>query len=282
MNTCHVATYTGYDSGGCPEIKLVGIFSSLKNARVGIQKWKRKRTLRPTHSFAISTHELDVISGPCALEITHPFKKTQNIRIPLAWSAKSRRYQLPKPIYHAFPIVHETLTDGWLFGAITVYEDPDGCKSGDGFVVAPDGSRAGLDWHVGRGKIKQVAKPDEHQWGVYDVFFPKPVRTTADLVKNFRAVLPQVKKVYDTLKRAEPKQDWMVEPIECLPLNANKPSAKKAKPTDALAAKDAESKIAAKRKKRPRNNPRSKPLPPGAIKLGPRDYALDKLATPAV
>ena len=53
------------------------------------------------------------------------------------------------PVYHGFVLVEETRTDGWCFGAITAFEEPEGCKAGDGFVVAPDGSRAGLVWEVG-------------------------------------------------------------------------------------------------------------------------------------
>lgn len=105
-----------------------------------------------------------------------------------------------KPIYDGFPIIEESLTDGWRYGAITRYENKAGCESGDGFVIAPDGSRAGLDWTVGHGEIRQVARPDARQWGVYEVFFPTPVRNKDDLVACFRAVLPQVQRIYETIR----------------------------------------------------------------------------------
>ncbi len=73
------------------------------------------------------------------------------------------------PVYHGFPIIEKTCTDGWCFGAITDYEDLDGCDSGDGFVVAPDGSRAGLVWDVGDGELAQIIPPDEERWGVYQI-----------------------------------------------------------------------------------------------------------------
>ena len=104
------------------------------------------------------------------------------------------------PIYHGFPVVEETRTDGWCFGAITEFEDPNGCDSGDGFVIAPDDSRAGLVWDVGKEEISQIAPPEPGRWGVYQIWFPKPVFITADLVENFRAVLPKLQRIYGEIR----------------------------------------------------------------------------------
>src|SRR5262249_24598288 len=100
------------------------------------------------------------------------------------------------PVYHGFPLVEATRTDGWCYGAISGFEDPDGCTEGDGFVVAPDGSRAGLVWSVGTFGTQEVSPPEAGRWGVYSVACPKPVRSTADLVECFRAVLPQLKAIH--------------------------------------------------------------------------------------
>ena len=100
------------------------------------------------------------------------------------------------PVYHGFPLVPESLTEGWVFGAITEYAESDGCDSGDAFVQAPDGSRAGLVWDVGAGEPAEIAPPTEDRWGVYQVWFPKPVRNTADLVENFRSVLPKLRELH--------------------------------------------------------------------------------------
>jgi len=104
------------------------------------------------------------------------------------------------PVYHGFPIVPETMTDGWCFGAITEYAHADGCESGDAFVVAPDGSRAGLVWDVGEGEPTEICAPDESRWGVYQIWFPRPIRTTDDLVACFRAVLPQLQRIYERVQ----------------------------------------------------------------------------------
>ncbi len=104
------------------------------------------------------------------------------------------------PVYYGFPLVPETMIDGWCLSAITEYEDPDGCDSGDAYVVAPDGSRAGLGWDVGEGKVSEICPPENGRWGVYQIWFSEPVRTTEDLVERFREVLPQLQKIYDGLQ----------------------------------------------------------------------------------
>ena len=103
------------------------------------------------------------------------------------------------PVYHGFVIVPETCTDGWCLGTITAFEDPDGCDGGDAFVVAPDGSRAGLIWQVGTEPLQEILPPDAERWGVYAISFPHVTRTVEDLVSAFRAVLPQLKAKYAEL-----------------------------------------------------------------------------------
>lgn len=105
------------------------------------------------------------------------------------------------PVYHGFPIVPETRTDGWCLGAITENEDPNGCNSGDAYVVAPDGSRAGLVWDVAKGKVSEICPPEQGRWGVYQIWFSQPIRTTEDLVDRFRDVLPELQTIYDRLSR---------------------------------------------------------------------------------
>ncbi len=105
------------------------------------------------------------------------------------------------PVYHGFVVVPETCTDGWCMGVITDYEDADGVDSGDAFVVAPDGSAAGLVWEVGVEPISEILPPDEERWGVYAVCFPHVVRNTGDLASAFRAVLPSLKEIHARVKR---------------------------------------------------------------------------------
>lgn len=102
--------------------------------------------------------------------------------------------------YHGFPLLPETCIDGWCFGAVTDYAEPDsagGCTIGDGFVEAPDGTRAGVFWEY-RDKMqyKMVVKPDSERWGVYYFTVPSPVRSLDDLKKNFSRMLPTLKRLH--------------------------------------------------------------------------------------
>jgi hypothetical protein len=100
------------------------------------------------------------------------------------------------PAYYGFPLVPETETGGWIYGAITAFEDPQGCVAGDGYVQAPDGSRAGLVWGPDEEHMEEYLAPDEDRWGVYAIRFPRPIRTVQDLVDNFRAILPDLRRKY--------------------------------------------------------------------------------------
>jgi hypothetical protein len=102
-----------------------------------------------------------------------------------------------KKEYANFPLITETETEGYTFGAITDFLTPDseyGCISGDGYVQTPDGSRVGLDWVVNeKEEIRIIQKPEKGISGVYEINFPKPIKTINDLVFNFRKVLPILK-----------------------------------------------------------------------------------------
>jgi hypothetical protein len=99
-------------------------------------------------------------------------------------------------------LVEETLTNGWCYGAITEFLEPnkpEGCDSGDGFVVAPDGSYCGLVWWMDcPWEVTQIEGPRREKfWGTFEVRFPKAVFSVQDLVENFRRVLPALRASYE-------------------------------------------------------------------------------------
>jgi hypothetical protein len=107
------------------------------------------------------------------------------------------------PVYHGFVVLEDVTADGFTFGAITDFE-AEPCEAGDAFVVAPDGSRAGLVWEVTEeiGKeIEQVLPFDKERWGVWAVWFAHPMRNRADAHKNLVAVLPHLKIRWEEWKR---------------------------------------------------------------------------------
>ncbi len=103
------------------------------------------------------------------------------------------------PAYHGFSILPETATGGWVYGAITDYECDEPETEGDGFVIAPGGARAGIAWALDTPAFYEILPPDNKRWGVFGVCFFQPVSSVRDLVVNFRAVLPHLKKRYAEL-----------------------------------------------------------------------------------
>lgn len=106
------------------------------------------------------------------------------------------------PVYHGLPVVPESETDGWYYGAISDFECDEPQDEGDGYVVAPDGSRAGIAWATDTPEFYEISPPDDSRWGVYGVCFPRPVASVEDLVYNFRAVLPKLKEQYESVRKA--------------------------------------------------------------------------------
>jgi len=100
------------------------------------------------------------------------------------------------PVYHGFPLIEETRTHGWVYGAITEVPDPEDGTEGDAYVVAPDGARAGLVWSVGAHATRRSRGLERRRWGVFEIAFPRPVRTLPDLVFCFRHVLPELQALY--------------------------------------------------------------------------------------
>lgn len=122
--------------------------------------------------------------------------------IPKPWTAeepKEEAASVGHPCghwYDGFPLVEETRTDGWCYAAITEFNEPEchpnGCESGNGYVITPDGVRMGLFWSTGAFAAKWTRHPDDRGPGLYEVAFPKPVKNLRDLVECFRSVVPQL------------------------------------------------------------------------------------------
>jgi hypothetical protein len=110
------------------------------------------------------------------------------------------------PVYYGFPLIEETRIDGWCFGAITDFLQPDrvdGCTWGDAFIEAPDGSRAGIVWDTSVTGVEQISPPDPGRWGVWSVGFNRPIKTMDDLLFNLAEVLPLLQDRYRQIKSAQ-------------------------------------------------------------------------------
>jgi len=100
------------------------------------------------------------------------------------------------PAYYGFPLLLDSEKDGFVFGAITRSRTDAPASWGDAYVVAPDGTRAGIVW-VMKGPVTEVVLPPEPaRWGVYQFLFEHPVLSDADLIRNLHAILPRLKELY--------------------------------------------------------------------------------------
>ena len=109
------------------------------------------------------------------------------------------------PAYYGFPLLSNSEKEGFSFGVIT---EPNGnvpASWGDAFVVAPDGSRAGIVWQAQGEPEPVVCEPSPGRWGVYAFRFSHPVRSEQDLIENLHEVLPQLKAFYAAALREHPE-----------------------------------------------------------------------------
>ena len=87
------------------------------------------------------------------------------------------------------PLLPVTEIEGFVFDTTALL--PTG---GTGFLVAPDGTRAGIQWDVAESPyIMRVEPPGQEHWGVYRVGFTTPVTTTEDLQTNLTPLLGRLK-----------------------------------------------------------------------------------------
>jgi hypothetical protein len=106
------------------------------------------------------------------------------------------------PVYYGFPILNDSELDGFVFGTVT---EPSGAEWGDAFVIASNGSRAGIVWQLGEGEPTVVDEPSEGRWGVYGFCFKGPIRSDVELVAHLHAVLPKLKEYFREAEIACPE-----------------------------------------------------------------------------
>lgn len=97
------------------------------------------------------------------------------------------------PVYHGFVVLDDVVVDGFNLGKITDWE-AEPCETGDAFVIAPDGSRAGLVWEICDPPYFQETMPMEaDKWGVWSVGFLLPMTSRDNARKNLESILSQLK-----------------------------------------------------------------------------------------
>ena len=100
-------------------------------------------------------------------------------------------------MYHGFPVLADVEVDGFVLGVISDFEAEE-MDYGDAFVVAPDGTRAGLVWEVGGGpRLEEISPPESGRWGVWAVWFSGPMRSRKDARSNLAEILPLLRSKWE-------------------------------------------------------------------------------------
>lgn len=93
------------------------------------------------------------------------------------------------PPYHGFRVLDGVIVDGFHWGAITSLGEP-APASLDGFVVAPDGSRAGAEWRKSSEPyVLMLAEPTAERWGVWRLGFVDDIVDESTARRALRAVI---------------------------------------------------------------------------------------------
>jgi len=75
---------------------------------------------------------------------------------------------------------------------------------GDAFVVAPDGSRAGLVWQSRcAAYFREIVAPQEGRWGVWAVGLPLSMTTVEEARSYLAALLPQLRPQWELRQSRE-------------------------------------------------------------------------------
>jgi hypothetical protein len=97
------------------------------------------------------------------------------------------------PVYYGFPVLDDVAADGFKLGMITDFE-AEPCDDGDSFVVAPDGSRAGLVWTISKEPaFSEVCPIEPDRWGVWAVNLPFAMTSRENARKNLQSILPSLR-----------------------------------------------------------------------------------------
>ena len=97
------------------------------------------------------------------------------------------------PVYHGFVVLDDVTADGCTLGKITDFE-AEPCDEGDAFVIAPDGSRAGLIWEVrDPSYFREVMPIEAGRWGLWGVGSRLPMNSRENTRRNLESILPELK-----------------------------------------------------------------------------------------
>jgi hypothetical protein len=105
------------------------------------------------------------------------------------------------PAYHGFPILDGVEVDGWRLGLITNSIETNH-DSGDAFVIAPDGRRAGLVWRIEQPSwFTELIGLEPKRFGVFEVAAANGPTSLNDATRFLSEILPAIKEAWDRSRR---------------------------------------------------------------------------------
>jgi hypothetical protein len=105
------------------------------------------------------------------------------------------------PVYHGFRLIEEVQVDGFRLGAISSFGSD--VADGDAFIVAPDGSRAGLVWEVSAEHyLHEVRGFEEGRWGLWAVSFPHAIASTGDAQAVLDDLVPRLRPKWEAWRKS--------------------------------------------------------------------------------
>ncbi len=101
------------------------------------------------------------------------------------------------PVYHGFPVLDGVEAEGWRLGLITSSLDTLD-HTGDAYVIAPDGQRAGLVWRVEQPSWSiQLSGPEPDRLAVFEVATAHGPTSIDDARRFIVEVLPPIVAVWE-------------------------------------------------------------------------------------
>lgn len=111
--------------------------------------------------------------------------------------------------YHGFKVLKNVTHEGFTFGAITDFVKRPGLVTGDAFIVAPDGSRAGLEWRLSNEcYLLEMAPFTEVRWGVWMGGVRHPMIDEDAALKNLVEMVPLFKEKWMAWREGS----WSTDP----------------------------------------------------------------------
>ena len=106
------------------------------------------------------------------------------------------------PVYHGFPVIDGAEVGGFRLGMITDFLS-EHATEGDAYVIAPDGSRAGLVWQSECAPyFEEIIAPEQGRWGVWAVGLALPMTTSDEARDYLAALLPELRPRWESWRDA--------------------------------------------------------------------------------